>query len=164
MEPGGKTGRFGEGAAALFVRRARPSDAEALRDLYHRHLTQVPTEDGEPLERWRRLLQEFLEDERYYLLVGEAENRVVASVTLVVVPNLTHGIRPYALIENVVTHGSYRNRGYASALIGRACEIAAEADCYKVMLMTGSKREETLRFYENCGFDGTAKTAFLKKL
>ena len=32
------------------------------------------------------------------------------------------------------------------------------------MLLTGSKRESTLRFYERCGFDRHAKTAFLRRL
>ncbi|MEE0157694.1 MAG: hypothetical protein UER27_10665 [Acutalibacteraceae bacterium] len=42
--------------------------------------------------------------------------------------------------------------------------MAAENGCYKVMLLTGSKQESTLRFYERCGFDRHAKTAFLRRL
>lgn len=36
---------------------------------------------------------------------------------------------------------------------------AWEAGCYKVMLMTGSKRPETLRFYADAGFE-QSKTGF----
>jgi len=46
----------------------------------------------------------------------------------------------------------------------KASEIATRNDCYKIMLMTGSKKESTLRFYERCGFSMNEKTAFLKKL
>ncbi|MFK0162397.1 GNAT family N-acetyltransferase [Rhizobium sp. NPDC090279] len=78
--------------------------------------------------------------------------KAVSSVTLVVIPNLTRGGAPYALIENVVTHGDYRQRGLAGAVIRRATEVAWEQNCYKVMLLTGSRDPATLRFYANCGF------------
>ena len=67
-------------------------------------------------------------------------------------------------MENVVTHADYRGRGFASALITRARDIAVRAGCYKIMLLTGSKKESTLAFYEKNGFDRHAKTAFLMKL
>jgi ribosomal protein S18 acetylase RimI-like enzyme len=34
----------------------------------------------------------------------------------------------------------------------KAIEVAKENNCYKVMLLTSSKKEETLRFYEKAGF------------
>ena len=40
-----------------------------------------------------------------------------------------------------------------------AIERAWEADCYKVMLMTGSKKSSTLAFYEAAGFE-QSKTGF----
>jgi GNAT superfamily N-acetyltransferase len=69
----------------------------------------------------------------------------------------------YSVIENVVTHSDFRNKGYAFALMEKASEIAKENACYKIMLMTGSKKESTLRFYEHCGFDMNEKTAFIKR-
>ena len=148
----------------LTIRTATPHDAEALQELYMKFLTSNPPTDPQHLPDWRELLATFAADPGYHLLVGEVEGAVVSSVTLVVVKNLTHNLRPYALIENVVTHAAHRNRGYASALMRHAVEQAAENQCYKVMLLTGSKREETLRFYENCGFNQHDKTAFVKWL
>jgi N-acetylglutamate synthase-like GNAT family acetyltransferase len=81
-----------------------------------------------------------------------------------VIKNLTHQMRPYGLIENVVTHCDYRKRGYGSAVLDRAVECARENNCYKVMLLTGSKEESTLRFYEQSGFNRNDKTGFVRRL
>jgi GNAT superfamily N-acetyltransferase len=67
-------------------------------------------------------------------------------------------------MENVVTHYDYRNRGYASKMIQYAADIAKRENCYKIMLMTGSKKESTLNFYKNNGFSDKEKTAFLMRL
>ena len=96
--------------------------------------------------------------------MAEADGAIVASCACVVVPNLTRGGRPYALVENVVTHRDHRRRGLASACVARAVRIAAEAGCYKVMLLTGAKDEGTLAFYRRCGFDDREKTAFILRL
>jgi GNAT superfamily N-acetyltransferase len=68
-------------------------------------------------------------------------------------------IIPYALIENVVTHTDHRNRGFGKAILKAATERAWVEGCYKVMLMTGSKRPSTIAFYGAAGFEQT-KTGF----
>ena len=98
----------------------------------------------------------------YYIFVGEIDGKIVASVTVFVIKYLIRGMRPYALIENVVTHKDYRCRGYAQALMQRAVEIAESKSCYKIMLLTGAKDESILKFYEKCGFNSKDKTAFIK--
>ena len=80
------------------------------------------------------------------------------------IKNLTRGARPYALIENVVTSADCRGQWYATALLQTAAECARAARCYKLMLMTGSKNEPTLRFYERAGFNCSDKTGFVKWL
>jgi hypothetical protein len=42
-------------------------------------------------------------------------------------------------------------------------QAATDAGCYKVMLMTGSRRESTHAFYRACGFDPGEKTAYVIK-
>jgi GNAT superfamily N-acetyltransferase len=76
-----------------------------------------------------------------------------------VIPNLTRGGAPYALIENVVTDSAHRNRGYGKAILKDATEAAWRAGCYKVMLLTGSRRPAILKFYQDAGFEQN-KTGF----
>ncbi|MCL2480339.1 MAG: GNAT family N-acetyltransferase [Spirochaetaceae bacterium] len=148
----------------MIIRKATKADAEALHDLYFNHLTENPAKEPQDMALWQEKLDRFENDKFYNLLVGEVDGRVVSSVTVVVIENLTKNLRPYALIENVVTHANYRGKHYASKLMNRAVEIAVEFGCSKVMLLTGSKKDSTLKFYENCGFNRQEKTAFIKRL
>ncbi|MFA5317596.1 MAG: GNAT family N-acetyltransferase [Dehalococcoidales bacterium] len=87
--------------------------------------------------------------------------RLVSSCNITITPNLTRGLRPYGVIENVVTHADFRRKGYGQAVLRYALEYARSRNCYKVMLMSGRKDEGVYRFYESAGFDRHAKQAFL---
>lgn len=140
----------------LHICPAQENDLQGLLDLYA-HLdakdTRCPADEA--IDVFRRLL--------LYpgstILIGTVGEVMVASCTLVIIPNLTRGGRSYALIENVVTHADYRNRGFGKALLRAASERAWAEDCYKVMLLTGSKTPATLAFYASAGFEQT-KTGF----
>lgn len=43
-------------------------------------------------------------------------------------------------------------------------QIARENNCYKMMLLTGSKEKKTLDFYKHAGYNSTDKTAFIQWL
>ena len=90
------------------------------------------------------------------------KGKIVSSCVCVIIPNLTRNIRPYAFVENVVTNYEYRRRGYATECLNYAKEIAKKENCYKMMLLTGSKKESTIKFYENAGYNSSDKTAFIQ--
>ena len=58
----------------------------------------------------------------------------------------------------------YRGRGLATACLEYAKEIAKRENCYRLILMTGSKLPGTLNFYERAGYDRTEKTGFIQYL
>ncbi len=118
----------------------------------------------ELIRRRKVWLLQILTDPNHHILVGTIDEKIISSCVLVVVHNLTHQQRPYALIENVITDKSFRNFGYATMLLEHAKSIAAENNCYKIMLMTGSKEENILNFYEKAGYNRNDKTAFIQWL
>ena len=109
---------------------------------------------------WRAIMQ----DKNHHIIVKKLDGKIVSSCVCVIIPNLTRNIRPYAFIENVVTHSEYRGHGYATKCLEYAKYIAEQNNCYKMMLLTGSKKESTLRFYENAGYNSSDKTAFIQWL
>ena len=134
------------------IRKANINDAESLKTLYFEYLTMYPPKEEQNMDDWRKIIKKMEESENMYLLVAEEDGNAVSSVCMVIVDNLTHNLRPYAVIENVVTHGAYQKRGFASALLQEAISIAKASNCYKVFLETGSNKESTLNFYRNNGF------------
>ena len=148
----------------MIIRKAKGTDANDLKVLYFDHLTHFPPKEEQDMNLWGKLLDKFEKDENMHLLVIEEDGKCVSSVQMAIIESLTHNVRPFAVIENVVTHASYRNRGYASALLEKATEIAKERGCYKVFLETGSNKESTLNFYKNNGFALDEKHSCLKRL
>ena len=143
------------------VREVYPEELEALLELYTcLHEDGIPPETPARSALWVSLLA----DPRYHILAAEQEGRLCASCTLVIVPNLTRNLRPYGLIENVVTRRDCRRQGLASACLSRARELAEAAGCYKIMLLTGAKDRGTLDFYERAGYNNRDKTAFIQWL
>lgn len=148
----------------MIIRKAKSTDANDLKILYFDYLTHFPPKEEQDMMMWQNLLDEFEKDEKMYLLVLEEDGKVVSSIQMAIIKSLTHNVRPFAIIENVVTHVNYRNKGYASALLEKASEIAREHKCYKISLETGSNKESTLNFYRNNGFSIDEKHACLKHL
>ena len=143
------------------TREIQEHELMGLLELYQQlHNNTIP-EKKEALELlWKNIRK----DKNHHIIVGIIEGRIIASCVLIIIPNLTHNQQPYALIENVITDENHRNKGYGSTLLNYARELAVKENCYKIMLMTGSKKESTLNFYERAGYNRLDKTAFIQWL
>jgi len=140
------------------IREITQNDLEGLMELYtHLHGNPFPLRDEKLLSVW----QTVLDDKDHHIIVAEEDEKIVSSCVCVIVPNLTHNRQPYALIENVVTDPLYRGKGYATKCLDYAKELAVKENCYKIMLLTGSKEEKTHRFYKNAGYNSNDKTAYI---
>ena len=144
------------------VRLIKYEELENLLSLYEHLIPDDPKLkiDDSLKEHWT----EILSDPSYFYLVIKEDKMLVSSCNLTIIKNLTRSARPYGIIENVVTHPDYRNKGYGTAVLKTAIGIAKKNDCYKVILTTSRKDENTLRFYENAGFDMGEKTAFIVRI
>lgn len=143
------------------IREARPDELNEILELYlNLHEDTIPEDSDNLRKTWAQIM----DDPNHHLIVNEVDGKIVSSCVCVIIPNLTRGVRPYAFVENVVTHKDYRCRGLAGECLDYAKQIAIRENCYKMMLLTGSKKPSTLHFYEKAGYDCTTKTAFYQKL
>ena len=92
------------------IREANKNDLKALLELYlFLHEDNIPNQDEHLEKTWNQII----EDKNHHLIVNEIDGKIVSSCDCVIIPNLTRNVRPYAFVENVVTHADYRKRGYA---------------------------------------------------
>jgi GNAT superfamily N-acetyltransferase len=130
------------------IRPAGDADLAGVLALYRHLIPEDPLPDpARAAAAWSTLLTSGLTT----VFVAESGGRLVASCMLAIIPNLTRGARSFGIIENVVTHPGQRRTGLGRAVLSAAVDAAQQAGCYKVMLATG-RDEDTLRFYEHCGF------------
>ena len=141
------------------VREAVEGDLPRLVELLTQLSLDEPREAlGPPLpESYRDAFAEIAADPRQRLFVLEAEGHIVGSLVLVVVPNLTHQGRPYAMVENVVVDEAERGKRYGELLMRHAIDEAHRAGCYKLSLTSNKQRPDAHRFYERLGFRATSE-------
>jgi GNAT superfamily N-acetyltransferase len=128
---------------------------EAYRDLH-------PDDDPLPARaELERLWNGICADPRLVYIGAFDGPRLVATCTAAIVPNLTRGARPYAVIENVWTHPASRRQGLGSAALQELLGRCWAAGCYKAMLLSASHRGAAHEFYQRNGFDKHAKQGFI---
>lgn len=140
------------------VRPACLEDAEGLRRLYSELASDRP--DALPADEdvTAEVLAGIAQQPHRWLLVAElGAGQIVGTVDLLIVKNLTHGARPWAIVENVVVAESYRRRGIGSALMQDAIRRAKSANCYKLQLVSGKQREPAHHFYRALGLEAVAE-------
>lgn len=90
------------------IREAKKEDLEELLELYlNLHEESIPEQSDRLSGAWEQIL----EDQNHHLIVNEINGKIVSSCVCVIIPNLTRNVRPYAFLENIVTHKDYRGQG-----------------------------------------------------
>lgn len=137
----------------LDVRRARPADGEALVRL----LSQLhPTYPPDPAAA-DEVIEAASQDPCRALLVATVDDEAVGTADLVMVPNMTHGGRPWAVVENVVIDEPWRGQGIGRALMDEIDVLTRAAGCYMVQLVSLDHRHGAHAFYTSIGYASNAR-------
>ncbi len=149
-QPNGQT-------AQVTVRPAATADLADLLHLYQllagNRVNALPAGPDEAMS----LLQEIRTQLSRQLLVAEVDGKVVGTVDLLIVPNLTHHGAPWSIVENVVVDETVRRRGVGRALIEEVVRRCSDAGCYKIQLLSNKQRTEAHGFYRSVGFEAVAE-------
>jgi len=136
------------------IRDARPGDLDRLLELYallEGPYTDVRTPNGEAEDLFTRVLL----DPNQQTLVAEVYDEVAGTLVLALLPNLSHGGAPYAVVENVVVDEEHRGEGVGRALMREAMKRAREVGAYKLALCSNLEREGAHEFYRSLGMKET---------
>ena len=136
-------------------------NTQDLSHLVHLYKQLQPNDPELSDEVAQGVFTEITQSNHFFLLGAFQDDKLVASTYINVIPNLTRGASPYAVIENVITETALHNQGIGKALMHETLNFIWAKGCYKAMLLTGSSKESTHAFYRNCGFDGEAKSGYV---
>jgi len=142
------------------ARLATAGDLDSLLELFAQGEV---SDSATPFEKARGIWASTLRQGGLFVFVCEAESRIVATCMLITAPNLLRGGQKHGFLENVVTHPDHRRHGYGRAVVRAALETAWIEDCYHVMLQSGRSDPGVHRFYEDCGFAGGLRTAYVAR-
>ena len=142
------------------LREAGPDDLEEVLILYKEL---IPSDLPLEANLAKKIFDRICSDSAFSILVLESDSCLVSSCALSIIPNLSRGGKPYAVIENVITKSSCRKNGFGTKLMEYAIDFAKGNGCYKIMLQSGSENPNTQKFYSNLGFSNTSKTAYVIK-
>lgn len=146
------------------IREIKKDELNQLLEFYLLHLFDVEDEPLPDKEVVNKIWGKIQSSENFAALGVFDKNILMASCSITIIPNLTRGGRPYALIENIATHRKHRREGYGKANLEFAAEYAKNHGCYKAMFMTGHLNEKVEKFCRNSGFISGEKNAFIKRL
>lgn len=137
----------------IFIRKAGKEDLEGIIAL----LSQLsPPKQGEKIDNktGQAILKNIIANPDYCLCTAKIGDVLAGTATLLIQLNLSHGGKPYAHVENVVTDVRFRGRGIGLAMVKFLISQASERGCYKIILNCESKN---IHFYRRCGFHETGE-------
>lgn len=133
-----------------FIRQAEPDDFSSVLAVLSQMHEDAPALSITPASR--ATFQRILAYEWRVLLVVESSGRVISTLDLFLIENLTREGRPWAGIENFVVDKDFRRKGIGRQLLDAAISIARSADCYKVQLVSHESRHAAHALYARAGF------------
>jgi GNAT superfamily N-acetyltransferase len=134
------------------VRRAEERDLEQLLRLYWELAEGDEARAPADADASRATFTAITSDPSRVLCVATDGDDVVGSAELIVVRNLTHYARPWAVVENVIVFQASRGRGAGAALLEHLVDLARSSGCYKAQLHSGKQRVDAHRLYRKVGF------------
>jgi N-acetylglutamate synthase-like GNAT family acetyltransferase len=140
------------------IRLATEEDLPGILELYNKlhtdinkvELSQV---DFDSQHDYRRIFAEICAVPGHQLLVVEYNGEFVATMVLIIMPNLSYGGRPWAIMDNLILRRGYGGLGFGRMLLKYAKSQAEKMDCYKIdFIVRKNLPPEAYRHFRLFGF------------
>ena len=99
-----------------------------------------------PFDRFQEIFNNQLNSNRYYCLVNDNDDRVIAVLNLRLEEQLHHTGYIAEIMEFAV-EAAYRNQRIGKDMLDEACRIARKQGCLQIEVACNQLREDTHRFY-----------------
>ncbi len=142
---------MGTYAKNIIVRQAIRTDLPQILQLYS-ELVEAYSDSHSKVIAEEAIWHVLMDDSRQHLLVAEVCGKVIGTLTVIIIPNIGHGCRPWAAVENVIVDGTCRGLGVGTRLMAEATEFCRSLDCYKIVLSSNLVRQDAHRFYRRLGW------------
>ncbi len=146
-------------SAGVVVRDAVAADVKAIVALMNQLALDGAVRETADAAVYDRAFAEIDADPHLFIVVavapGQHSDVVVGSISLSMIPNLSHGGRPVATLESAVVDNAHRGKGIGEALVVECVARARAAGCFRVQLTSNNTREDAHRFWKRCGFTHT---------
>ncbi len=130
------------------IRKATRADVPAIVALYADDMLGRARETPDELDRYYAAFDALSGE----IFVGERDGRIVATLQLTMIQQLSCRGSKVAEIEAVRVASELRGGGLGAALVQFAVERARAAGCVRVQLTSNKERIDAHRFYERLGF------------
>lgn len=144
-------------AGDIGIRTATRDDLPAIiAMLANDHLGSKRERYADPLpDVYYRAFDAIDRDPNNEVVVAERSGKIIGTLQLTMIPNLTYqgGVR--ALIEGVRVDSTMRSAGIGRILFEWAIDQAKQRGCHMVQLTADKTRPDAHRFYESLGFSAT---------
>lgn len=100
----------------------------------------------------------------YIFLCAENNGKVIGVIQGIVCEEIYGDCIPFLMMENFVIDKNFRRKGIGQSLLNELEKVGKEKSCSQIIFITETDREDTVRFYENLGFDSISHKGFKKAL
>ena len=122
-------------------RKSKPDDSRAIYDL----ICEMECKEL-PFDSFSEIYTAQANDDHYYCLVCEHEEKVIGVLNIRFEEQLHHAALVAEIMEFAVDP-HYRGRGVGKEMLERACRLSAEFGCTQIEAACNQLRENTHRFY-----------------
>jgi len=124
-----------------------PELADLLNDLFTRDIEFVPD-----LEKQKNGLEAIIRNpEIGEILVLKGDGKILGMVGLLYSISTALGGK-VAILEDMIIHQDYRQKGFGKELLGEAIRFSKERNCLRLTLLTDFNNDTAINFYQHFGF------------
>jgi len=136
----------------LCVCEATVDDVQTISQMLYNDPLGKTRESPTSASQYKEVFERILREPNNYLLALKKDGKVIGTLQLTLIDNLTFSGARRAMLEGVRISTDYRGQGLGKVFIDAAIDIAKNGGARIIQLTTNKDRPESMEFYTKIGF------------